>query len=237
MIETTNHTMVCLICEQVIKTIKGDNAKQHYRHHVNDSDAKMEGDSRKTSFKITFNRFLSLPNMRVEASYKVAHILGVAGRKYMDGEIVKKCIVETVKLINPDKESDFAEISFSRVTIQCLQSVDELTDICDSAQLLIFVRSLSPDFIIHEDLISMETLCGVDIFEAVKKSCRDSNLDMKNVRDICNDGAPAMIGRKQGFVARLTEYVGVKYKNNRVTNNNIYTKQFPTTPPVSCYYR
>ncbi|OAF67749.1 hypothetical protein A3Q56_04427 [Intoshia linei] len=30
MIETTNHTMVCLICEQVIKTIKGDNAKQHY---------------------------------------------------------------------------------------------------------------------------------------------------------------------------------------------------------------
>ncbi|OAF67748.1 hypothetical protein A3Q56_04426 [Intoshia linei] len=192
----------------------------------------MDGDSRKTCIenlkknfnqrKITFYRFLSLPNMRVEASYKVANILGVAGRSYMDGEIV-----ETVKLINPGKESDFAEIPLSRVTIQRRQcsiskqlkqslittvlnsksifslAVDESTDICDSAQLLIFVRSLSSDFITHEDLLSMETLrgiaCGVDIFEAVKKSCRDSNLDMKNLRGICSDGAPAMIGRKQGF--------------------------------------
>ncbi|OAF69706.1 hypothetical protein A3Q56_02549 [Intoshia linei] len=104
-IETTNHTMVCRICKQVIKTIKGDNAKQRYRRHVYDSDAKLEVDSRKTCIenlkknfyqrKITFNRYLSLPNMRVEASYKVAHILGVARRSYMDGEIVKKCIVES----------------------------------------------------------------------------------------------------------------------------------------------
>ena len=30
MIETAANTMMCLICSQVVKTVKGDNAKQHF---------------------------------------------------------------------------------------------------------------------------------------------------------------------------------------------------------------
>ena len=29
-IETATHSMMCLICNQVVKTVKGDNAKQHF---------------------------------------------------------------------------------------------------------------------------------------------------------------------------------------------------------------
>ena len=34
MIETPAHTMMCLICNQFVKTVKGDNAKQYFRRHT-----------------------------------------------------------------------------------------------------------------------------------------------------------------------------------------------------------
>ena len=37
MIETAAHTMMCLICSQVVKTVKGDDAKQHFHHHMSDA--------------------------------------------------------------------------------------------------------------------------------------------------------------------------------------------------------
>jgi len=48
MIETAEHTMVCLICSQVMKTVKGDNAKQHFYCHMSDARAKSKGESRKS---------------------------------------------------------------------------------------------------------------------------------------------------------------------------------------------
>ena len=47
MIETATHSMMCLICNQVVKTVKRDNAKQHFRRHKSHSYAKLKGDSRK----------------------------------------------------------------------------------------------------------------------------------------------------------------------------------------------
>ena len=37
MIETATHSMMCLICNQVVKTVKGDDAKQHFRRHESHS--------------------------------------------------------------------------------------------------------------------------------------------------------------------------------------------------------
>ena len=47
MIETATHFMMCLICNQVVKTVKGDNAKQHFRCHESHSYAKLKGNSKK----------------------------------------------------------------------------------------------------------------------------------------------------------------------------------------------
>ena len=33
MIKTATHSMMCLICNRVVKTVKGDNAKQHFLRH------------------------------------------------------------------------------------------------------------------------------------------------------------------------------------------------------------
>ena len=100
-------------------------------------------------------------------------------------------------------------------------AVDESTDIKDSAQLLVFIRSLSPRFDLCEDLLSMEILSsrtrGEDIFVAVKNICLCNGLDLKNLCGICTDGAPAMTGNLQGFVARFSEYVS-KECNKQLTN-------------------
>ena len=101
-------------------------------------------------------------------------------------------------------------------------AVDESTDIKDSAQLLVFIRSLSPSFQLCEDFLSMETLSsctrGEDILLAVKNACICNGLDLKNLRGICTDGTPAMTGSIQGFVARFSEYVSKEYNNKQLTN-------------------
>ena len=191
MIETAAHTM-CLICSQVVKTVKGDNAKQHFRRHMSHNYAKLEGESRKICVEnlkksvrhqtSCMSTFIQSNNNRCEASYRVAYHLGVAGKPYSDGELVKRCLIDVVKCIHPGKETDYSSIALSRNTIQrrqdditkqltlCLQTkvneeatlfslaIDESTDIKDSAQLLIFIRSLCPNFELCEDLLSMETL-------------------------------------------------------------------------------
>ena len=217
MIETATHSMMCLICNQVVKTVKEDNAKQHFRRQESHSYAKLKGDSRKicienlkksvrkqTACTTTFAKYT---NSRCEASYRVAYHLGVAGKSYSDGELVKRCLIDVVKCIHSGKEADYSSIALSRFTMHRRQddiaqhlklslqakinkkeslfslAVDESTDINDFAQLLIFVRCLSSSFELCEDFFSMETLAtrtrGEDTFIAVKNACICSGLDLK----------------------------------------------------------
>ena len=68
----------------------------------------------------------------------------------------------------------------------------------------------------------METLTtrtrGEDIFTAVKNACIRSGLDLKYLRGICTDGAPALRGNQQGFVTRFSDYLSNKYDNKELIN-------------------
>ena len=66
---------------------------------------------------------------------------------------------------------------------------------------------------------------GEDIFEAVKKSYLESDLDMKCLRGICTDGTPALLGRQQGFVTRFTKFVAEEHSNNNVTSIHSIIRQ------------
>ena len=177
MVGTGNNSMKCLICDEVVKTLKGDNAKQHFRRHESHAFANLHGESRKICVEnlkrnvrqqtSVLSAFVKTTSNRSEASYRVAHHVGVAGKPYSDGELVKRCIIDAVKCIHPGKEAEYASIALSRDTVQRRQcdiaqqiklslqkkvnktdslfalAVDESTDITDSAQLLIFIRSVS----------------------------------------------------------------------------------------------
>ena len=263
MIETPALTMMCVICSQVVKTAKGDNADQHFCRHTSHAYAKLKGEPRKICVKnwkksvrrqtSCMSTFTKSDNNRCEASYRLAYHLGVAGKPYSDGELVKRCLINLVEGIYRGEETDYSLIAFSRYTIQCRQNdiakqlnlslqtkihkeaslfsliVDESTDIKDSAQLLVFIRSLSPRFDLCEDLLSMEALSsrtrGEDIFVPVKNICLRNGLDLKNLRGIRKDGAPAMTGNLQGFVARFSEYVSEEYNNKQLISLHCFIHQ------------
>ena len=56
-------------------------------------------------------------------------------------------------------------------------------------------------------------LQGLDL-----NTCMRKGLDLKNLRGICTDGAPALTGNTQGFVARFSEYVAKECYNKQLIN-------------------
>ena len=128
MIETATYSMMCLICNQVVKTVKGDNAKQHFRRYESHSYAKLKGNSRKIYIEnlkksvrkqtTGITTFAKSTNSRCEASYREAYHLSVAGKPYSDGKLLKRCLIDVVKCIHPGKEADYSSFALSRVAMQ-----------------------------------------------------------------------------------------------------------------------
>ncbi len=81
---------------------------------------------------------------------------------------------------------------------------------CDNAQLLVYVRFFNTDQkAFCKDLLGVTSLQtstrGEDIYLAIKEMLRNRGIKPKQVVSITTDGAPAMIGREKGAVARLKE--------------------------------
>ena len=121
MIDTEAHTMMCLICTQVVQTVKGNNAKQHFRRHMLHTYAKLEGESRKIcveNLKKSLRQQTSCMFTFIKFTNRVAYYLGVAGKPYSDGEFVKRCLIDVVNCIHPGKEADYSSLALSRNTLQ-----------------------------------------------------------------------------------------------------------------------
>lgn len=90
-------------------------------------------------------------------------------------------------------------------------AVDESTDICDTAQLAVFIRSVSDDFQLIEELLGLEsiheTTKGSDLFETLKLCVERNNIDWAKLDSICTDGAPALTGKHSGCVALLEKFL------------------------------
>ena len=82
-------------------------------------------------------------------------------------------------------------------------AIDESTDVCDTAQLAIFIRGVTKGFEVVEELLDLcpmkGTTTGQDIFNEVKHVMMKFNLSLDKVCGITTDGAPAMIGKHKGF--------------------------------------
>ena len=130
----------------------------------------------------TLGFFASASNAAaVSASYRVhvAHLIAKRCKPFQDGEF-KECVLECAKSVCPKQEHQFKEISLSRKTVTsritemssesrsqlttCTQSfcnysiaLDESTDASDTAQLLVFVRGVTDDFVVSEELIQLSS--------------------------------------------------------------------------------
>lgn len=96
------------------------------------------------------------------------------------------------------------QIDIDRCVTFSLQ-IDESTDVSDTAQLIVFIRMLMNDFTSKEELLCMislkERTRGLDIFNSFKERVTLMKLPLFKLVSITTDGAAAMTGRNNGFIA------------------------------------
>ena len=90
-------------------------------------------------------------------------------------------------------------------------ALDEITDIDGTAQLLIFVRSITENFEFTEEFLSMEskkdTTTGEDIFECVENAFCTMELPWHKMVSVTSDGCPSLTGKNVGLLKRLSDRV------------------------------
>ncbi|XP_060782246.1 phenazine biosynthesis-like domain-containing protein 1 isoform X2 [Neoarius graeffei] len=114
---------------------------------------------------------------------KISAMIAKSGRSLSCGEFVKSCLTVAAETVSPSQTRAFSQISlswntvtrriedmaedlreqivgkasrFTAFSIAC----DESTDICDYAQLMAFLRGVSEDFEVTQELAGLETLSG-----------------------------------------------------------------------------
>ncbi|GBO98565.1 General transcription factor II-I repeat domain-containing protein 2A [Eumeta japonica] len=77
-------------------------------------------------------------------------------------------------------------------------ALDESTDLCETAQLAIFIRDVDKAFTVTEELLALQplkgTTTGEDIFSEVLKVFTNFGLPWSKLRGISTDGVPSMVG-------------------------------------------
>lgn len=170
------------------------------------------------------------------ASYEIAMLLAKKKKPFTDGEELIKPAFEIAARMLGDKniEIKLKDIPLSNNTmtrrIEELSdniteqvvfhatsckffslAIDESTDICDSAQLSVFIRAVSNSFDVIEELLNFETIKGTtrgqDLFQTLKACVEKHNLDWTKLDSICTDGAPALTGKHIGCLSLLTKFL------------------------------
>lgn len=92
-------------------------------------------------------------------------------------------------------------------------ALDESCDIRDTAQLIFWIRLVTKDFEIYEEMLTIRGMKdrtrGIDIFKTFESVAQDFQLDMTKLVSVTTDGAPAMLGQKSGFVGILKQQTNV----------------------------
>ena len=140
---------------------------------------------------------------------------------------MRDCILKVADIVCPEQKTKLRELSLSNDTVrrrvedlandlkeqlgQHLEALgkgafsialDESTDISDTEQLLIYIRTVTENLETGEELLSLESIKdrtrGVDICDAVCRSLDAYNVKLPFMVGVTTDGAPAMVGRKTG---------------------------------------
>ena len=87
--------------------------------------------------------------------------------------------------------------------------LDEFTDVSDTAQLCIFIRMVFTDMTAKEELLIILPLKehprGEDIFKSFKNFIEKIQFSVCKLMSITTDGAPAIVGHSNGFIAKCRE--------------------------------
>lgn len=167
----------------------------------------------------------------LEASYRISLRIAKAKKPHTIGEdLILPSAVEMVSIVlGTDMANKIKVVPLSNntvfrrisdmsedVTLQIVEAVrespwhaiqlDESTDIASCAQLMVWVRYVKDDDLVHQPLLCkpLETTTkGEDVFQIVKAFYEHHELDFNKLIASTTDGAPAMLGKHSGFNAKL----------------------------------
>lgn len=190
-----------------------------------------------TSQRTLFSKSSNENESLTKASYKVAYVLAKSGKPFTDGEVVKECLLEVAEELCPEKSKQFENVALGANTIarrvadmgenivtQIAKNaskfrhfsiaMDESLDSCSTSQLLVFIRGVDEDMNITQELASLHsmygTVTGEDIFNELKKTFADYNLDWTNLSCLTVDGGKNMSGIKKGLVGQVKQMCNEK---------------------------
>lgn len=168
----------------------------------------------------------------LEASYKISYRIANQGEAHTIGErLIKPCALDIAQcMLSPADAKKIESIPLSDNTVQrriqdCADFIlaelvkrlrsckyyvlqlDESTDVCNLAILLVFVRYVCEDGTVHEDILMCHSLesrtTGEEIFNAVDGFMSKHEISWLKLIDVCTDGARAMTGKTAGVIARM----------------------------------
>lgn len=120
-----------------------------------------------------------------------------------DLQLSRNTVMRRIEMMSKNVNEQLQE-DFDRCVSFSLQ-LDESTDVTDTAQLLVFIRMVFEDFSTKEELLGMislkERTRGLDIFTAFKDYVEKIKLPLYRLVSITTDGAAAMTGIHNGFIA------------------------------------
>ena len=177
--------------------------------------------------------FLQQNKALVEASNETAFAIAKQTKPNSIGEtLVKPCVITMVKLVlgeNCTKKIEQISLSddtvkrrIAHMSLDVKQQVineiksspffafqvDKSTDVALCAQLLVFVcyiheHDIKNEFLFYTPLKT--TTRSADVFETISTFFDTEGLEWNKVCGICTDGAPAMLGSKSGFQAKVKD--------------------------------
>ena len=251
----TGSYLYCLICQdKKVEHIRYFNVKRHFNTHKNYICSKAtrpeelqflkqlaESKELKETLLANSNSNNNNNNYKnnnnhacLKASYKLSNMIAENCKFFKEGDFIKDCILETVKIICPENLEKFEKIRLNRKTVvdrindlaenikeqlkQLIQSflyfsisLDESLDITKIPQLSIFIRGTDANFKITEELLDITPMysntTGKDILDNFLCTVEYYKINLSKLVSITSDGGSNLKGKKIGFINLLKEHM------------------------------
>lgn len=168
-----------------------------------------------------------------KASYLIAHKIAKKCKTSVDSEFLKECMVEVAELLCPDKKHLFENIDLSSTFVHqidnisdnlleqlnskaetfvfCSLALVESCNISDTSQLAIFIRGISDNFEITEELLGLYPLKSItrdqDLFLAVQECMAKIHINWDKIVSITTDGCPSLIAEDIELSKMIKDHV------------------------------
>ncbi|XP_047124163.1 general transcription factor II-I repeat domain-containing protein 2A-like [Hydra vulgaris] len=240
-----NNSIMCLICFEKIAVCKMYNVNRHYTTKHAATYDKFKGQFRVDKVELLKKNFIgqqSIMKSKVISSYSatkisflIAENIAKSGQPFSTGDLIKNSIKQFCNETIARRVEDLSkniELALKEKLCKCEAyslALDESTDRSDTAQLAIFIRFITSNFEIIEELLDFRhmkgTTKGEDILSEVKKTMIKFDLPETKLSGVTTDGASSMKGKNIGFVALFKKSINhnilsYHYKDTSFLENN-----------------